>query len=193
MSTPAEVQAPAAPKLHELVIAANSITAAIVAAGGELTPELEAELAATDVAVAAKVDGYAHVIARLEMEAEYWGREAELRNRISRAMTNLVGRRKQAIKAAMEALGKTEVVGNSHRFQIQRSTPALSVDPALVPAEYTMVVTERVPDKVRIREALDQGKVVPGARLVAGSYVRPYVNRGAAATAPATKKKKGGQ
>ena len=56
--------------LYELTAAQSAIEDALYENGGELTPELEAQLAETREALPAKIDGYNHILARLAgMEA----------------------------------------------------------------------------------------------------------------------------
>ena len=48
--------------LYELTAAQSAIEYALYENGGELTPELEAQLAETREALPAKIDGYNHIL-----------------------------------------------------------------------------------------------------------------------------------
>lgn len=163
--------------LFELVAEANGITKAIIEAGGELSPELETALINIDLAMAEKVDGYDHVMERLEHEAEYWKAKADAYAKIAKAHANAKERMKNAIKSAMQAMEKTEVKGVDVRFKMTPVKPKLVIDQATLDPSYLMQVTTSVPDKERIEMALRLGDEVMGAKLEQSFALRSYANK----------------
>lgn len=164
--------------LLALVGVANFITQALVEAGGEITPELEGTMADLQLQVATKVDGYLAVMDRMEIEAEYWKSKADAYRKIAAAHTSVRERLKENIKRAMLAMGVTEVEGHETRFVLSATKPALVItDGAFIPEAYLDTVVEKVPNKIRIREALEHDQSVPGARLEGGHALRSYLRK----------------
>ncbi len=164
--------------LATLVAEAQGIIQALVEAGGELTPELEARLEVNQTSLVAKVDGYAFIESRLEAEAEFWKRRAEVNARIAKTLTNMQKNLLERIKWGIQEMGKTEVCGVDSRFFLVKCAQKLVINPDVLPPEWTMQVTETVPDKERIKAALTDGFEVPGASLEGGLALRVGENKG---------------
>lgn len=165
--------------LHELVLQSNDLMTRILLANGEISQELEAELNSVDLATAHKIDAYAHVIERLEREAEYWASQAEIRMRVSKALLKAAEFRKNAIKGAMQAMHKSEVEGVEHRFKLMNaSSKKLVIDETKLPDSYKMQVTKWEVDKTRVKADLENGITIEGANLEQSQYIRPFLNRG---------------
>jgi hypothetical protein len=165
------------PKLFDIVAQANHIERQIVEASGELSAELEAALAQVDLALAEKVDGYSAVMVRLDAAAEYWKVRADELARVARSVGAARDRIKEAVKAAMQAMGKDEVSGNEVRFNLSKVKPRLVIDDAALDPAYKMQVTETVTDKERVRLALEEGFEVRGARLESSVSLRSYATK----------------
>lgn len=165
-------------KLHELVLKVSEIESKILEAGGELSPELEAELSKVDLEVAEKVDAYYVIINRLEGGSDFWKAEADRYYKAAKGMANAADALKNALKGAMAYLGKNEVLGSEQRFVLSRTQPKLVIDKAKIPASYMMPVTELVPDKDRIKSDLNSGKQIDGAHFEESFSLRSYLNKG---------------
>lgn len=163
--------------LFEIVFQSQVLTQQIIEAGGELSPELEQALEQVDLAITAKVDGYNAVMDRLELEATYWKAKADMYSKIAKAHTAAQDRMKNAIKQAMQAMGKTEVCGDDVKFKLANAQPKLILDEAKIPKEFKMIVTTHVVDKERIKTALKEGFAVAGAQLEPSVALRAYVNK----------------
>lgn len=163
--------------LFSLVQQANVISRMLAESGGEITPELDALMANVDVKLPEKIDGYHVVMERLEVEAKYWKDKSTAYALMAKAHTAIQEKIKERLKEAMKALGVDEIKGHDVRFKLSNVKPSLVIDEAKLDPSYTMVVTETVPDKERIRAALSEGARIPGAQLVPGQSLRPYLNK----------------
>lgn len=164
--------------LYEIVAQAGVIEREIAEAGGELSPELEKQLSNIDLSLAEKVEGYAQIIDRLESNSVYWKDKANGFMAISRGLDNVVKRIKDGLKNAMIDLKKTEVYGESICYRLGTSKGTLVIDDtSRLPVAFTMQVTSTVPDKEKIRAALERLEIVPGTRLEGGYRLTKYANR----------------
>ena len=162
--------------LSDLVQISHGISVMIIEAGGEFTPELEALISSVDTELETKVDSYVHVLARLEIETDFYKQKAEALTRIARAHASLRERLKDRIKDAMRAMGKPELLGSDSRFKLSKMAPKLSIVEESLPVEYKTEVVSLVPDKDRIKKDLMSGSEIPGARLEEVVALRQYVN-----------------
>jgi hypothetical protein len=164
--------------LKDLVIHSNRITEILAETGGELTPELESEIAHVDLALPQKVDGYVVTLDRMMAEAEYFKLKAEEFLAVSKGIVNARELLMGHLKACMEMMQVSEIQGNDWRFKIQSAAPAVKIsNEDLIPKEYTREVVEIKIDKKRIAEDLKLSVPVPGAHLETTTYVRSYVNK----------------
>lgn len=164
--------------LYEIVSQAQIIEQQIAEAGGELSPELEQALANVDLSLTEKVEGYAQVIDRLESVSEYWSKKAKELSAISDGVDTAVKRIEERLKSAMIELRKDEVFGESIRFKLSTTKGSLVIeDSSKIPSQFLMTVTTTIPDKEKIREALERADEVPGAKLLGGYRLNKYANR----------------
>lgn len=161
--------------LYQIVAQAQYIEQKIAEAGGELTPELEAALSNVDLSLAEKVEGYAHVIDRLESVSKYWNDKAEELYNVASGCANAAKRIKERLKQGMVEMSKEEVFGESIRYKLTPTKGSLVIsDASKIPDEFLMVETKKVPDKEKIRTALESFASVPGASLEGGYQLRKY-------------------
>jgi hypothetical protein len=175
-----ELPEPQQPKHNTLISLAQEamqLSQAILEAGGELTPEVEAALTANTQALVTKLDGYVYIQDRLEMEAAHWKTRAEQCMSVSRTYSSARERLRESVKRVMIEMDQTDLRGSEHRFKLVKSKPRLVINEAEIPAEYQMQVTTMVPDKERIREDLEMGATIPGARFEESFRLTDYVNK----------------
>lgn len=163
--------------LRTLVQQSNDLMMQLAESGGELTPELESQLANVELALPEKVDSYAHLIDRLDVEIETWKQKADFYSAIAKSCKNVKERLKENIKFAMQEMTVSEIKGNDVRFKLSSSKPSLQIDESLIDPLYTSQVTTTVIDKKRIEEDLKAGVPVAGARLIENVSLRTYANR----------------
>lgn len=115
-------------------------------------------------AAAGKRDRMATVIRRLEAEQEIC--EQEIRR--LRARKDVLGNAEQRIRryviAVMQSIGETKLKGETCTLAIQKNPASVEIlDSTLIPAEYKIIRHEI--DRIRLRNALKDGKDIPGASL----------------------------
>ena len=121
-------------------------------------------------AALAKIDNVAGVLSMAEAEISYF--EAQ-----RRAVDAQIQKRKRACSAIMDALqlqmeswGVNKIGGRAHSFLLKKNPPSVEiVDDSLIPDEYRRWPDTIPPNKTAIKEALQAGKEVPGAKLAAES------------------------
>ena len=165
-------------KLFDYVIESNCLTQQIVACNGELSPEMEDALAKVELGLAHKVDGYKFMMDRLDVESDYWSSQAEVYTKIAKAHKKAKERMKQALKDAMLAMDRKEILGDNVRFSLTPTKASLVINEELLPNQHKIVVTTMVPDKEAIREYLESGEEITGAKLEPSFALRSYANKG---------------
>lgn len=159
-----------------LVADMSLILGRIVEAGGELTPELEAAFDNVGSQLQEKADSYAFFMDRLDAEAEFWKQKAESYSRVSKSCKALRERLNDSIKSAMQVLNTDEIQGVDMRFKLSRAAPKLIIDEAFLPSSFKMQVIETVPDKTKIKNALEVGTEIPGVKQESVFTLRKYIN-----------------
>ncbi len=111
-----------------------------------------------------KADGYAKIIKELESKQKARKEEAKRLTDSAKVFENRVKALKNNLFDAMKETGKTKFATNLFSFNIVKNggKQALTID-GEVPEEYTKTVIENNTDK--IRQALEEGKELPFARL----------------------------
>lgn len=137
---------------------------------GEVTPELEARMNMVETNLPEKIDGYAYVMDRLEMEEAFWKKRedeaAYIKDRFKQRREFI----KSYLKMKMVENGKTELLGNVSRFYLKKCAKSLDIyDENALPATYSEEVLTLKVNSKQIKEDLENGIEVPGARLIGGA------------------------
>lgn len=124
---------------------------------------LEAVLGEIEV----KADGYAVVLAEIEGRINTVNREIGRLEAIESALSNTRCRMIDRFKTAMEDIGKKEIKTDLHRFKIvgNGGKQPLDINESCVPEEYLKTEVKQVPDKDKIRKALESGECLTFAHL----------------------------
>lgn len=111
-----------------------------------------------------KADGYAKIIKELESKQKARKEEAKRLTDSAKVFENRVKALKNNLFNAMKETGKTKFATDLFSFNIAKNggKQALTID-GDVPEEYTKTIIENDTDK--IRQALEEGKKLPFARL----------------------------
>lgn len=146
--------------------------------GGELTPEIEQWMQAINLNLPAAVDNTKLLMDRLEtLSAEYRAR-AQAVTKVARGLDKTHDRIKENIKALAAVCEQPEFLGDKYRLLVTASKSKLVIeDENLIPEEYKIPEVLLKPDLGTIRQALEAGQEIPGAKLVASSSLRSYMNR----------------
>jgi hypothetical protein len=124
---------------------------------------LEAVLGEIEV----KADGYAVVLAEIEGRINTVNREIGRLEAIESSLSNTRRRMIDRLKTAMEDIGKKEIKTDLHRFKIvgNGGKQPLDINEGCVPEEYLKTEVKQVPDKDKIRKALESGECLTFAHL----------------------------
>lgn len=163
--------------LKDLLATSNELTQQLVESGGEITPEIDAQLMVMTDHLPDKVDSYEFVMRRLGHEEEYWSARAEEAARIAKSCKAAAERLKERVKYLMLEHGVNELKGNDSKIVLQNSTPKLVIDESKLPAKYWITETVSKPNKPLIRQQM-ASEEIPGVVLEPTTALRTYANRG---------------
>jgi len=163
-------------KLLQLTQQAHEIEKMLIESGGEITPELESLLTINKNELAKKIDGYDHIIDRLNYSAEFLKKKENEVKQARQSVENFTDSLKERIKAAMLELNLDKIEGESVYFKLSKSRPSVSVSEHQVPLDY--MVTKFVPDKEKIKQDLESGIQVEGCVLKESYTLKKYIKKG---------------
>ena len=143
---------------------AVQVEQALLEAGGELTPEVEALLAVVQENLPAKVDSYRAVLDRLDLAGDYYADKAKQYQAAAKSCAKAVDRLKDNIKAAMLAMDAKTIEGEDFKFTLSSMAPKVVLT-GDIPDAFQRAVIEYKPDTEAIRAALDAGQALTFAQL----------------------------
>ena len=149
----------------------------LIESGGEISEALEFALDITEQALVQKVDGYFFVIDAFESKEKQLKELADELYDAAKMCKNESQRIKDHVKNRMRELEVKELQGGMRRFTLSTGKASVSVDEALLPAQYTKESIVVSADKDLIKKALDEGLDVPGARLMETWVLKSTVNK----------------
>jgi hypothetical protein len=153
----------------------NELDQALSNSGGELTPELEQMLELSETLKSDKIDQYDYVIKRLEAEAQFLKDRAAEFAQAAKARLNAVEAIRERIKYLMITHQKLELQGQYVRMQVSQSVPSLVIeDESQIPPEFIKIITIQKVDNAAVKEALQNGVPVEGAKLKVSYQLRTY-------------------
>jgi hypothetical protein len=160
--------------LLALTSQAMVIAQKIVEARGELTPELEDELAVNSKFLSGKVDAYVMIEERLKSEAEHFEARAKEFSALSKAFCRAKETLRERILYCLTQMGQDEIQGTEYRWKKQACAKRLCVNEELLPKDYLMVITQTVPDREKIKSVLADGFEIAGVSEEGGYAIRHY-------------------
>jgi hypothetical protein len=114
----------------------------------------------------AKRDNLAEFVRSVYARADFFKGEAKLMQEKASRCERLAEAFKDAIAQGMADCGAKKVGGQKHYFLLKNNPASVEItNPELVPAEY--MTWEPKMDKTAIKNDLQEGREVPGCRLVA--------------------------
>ena len=121
--------------------------------------------------IADKAIGYGKVINQLVADEKQLTDKIKHDQDRKRALSNNISRLKLALQHGMETAGKEKIKDIDLSIWIQNNQPSVAVtDDKLIPGEFTEV--EKKLNKTAIKQALNDGEEVPGAKLVQTRSIR---------------------
>ena len=134
--------------------------------GGELTPELEIELAINGQDLQTKGVCYGFVVKQLEGEIDLIDLEIKRLTALKKSRSNSIDRLKNSLSQAMQLFEMTELKTPLIKISFRKSESVEIEDIALLDSNYIKVVTTKSADKVAIKDAIKAGENIQGAVLV---------------------------
>lgn len=138
--------------------------------GGELTPELEEALAVNAKNFQLKAASYATSIHKFDSLIEAADAEIKRITAIKKSAQGAKQCLKDTLAFAMDAFGYDKYDLGLHKLSFRNSTAVSITDETHIPAEYIIVETKV--DKMKLKEALKNGDVIPGAELVTNKSIQ---------------------
>lgn len=158
--------------LKELTSLALQIEQSIIENDGALSPEIEQQLNITNDNLAAKVDGYAMVIARVESAIEFHKARMKDHAAMITRLEASIDWMEQNLKQTAETLDKTILNGYEFAAKLSLNKPSVDIyDEKLISEEYIVKKVTETISKTKIKEALELGVAVDGARLVSSKRI----------------------
>lgn len=121
--------------------------------------------------IADKAIGYGKVIKQLVADKKQLAEKISHDQDRKRILSNNISRLKLALQHGMETAGKDKIKDIDLSIWIQNNPVSVAVtDDKLIPGEFTEV--EKKLNKTAIKQALNDGEEVPGAKLVQTRSIR---------------------
>ncbi len=139
---------------------------------GELTPELESQLAINEAQLQEKGINYGLVVRNLEAECDMIDAERKRLSELIRVRNNTIERLKEHLKQAMELYGINEIKSPILRISFRKSESVDIPDLELLDDNYVKRVVTKSADKNAIKEAIKLGQEVKGASLIENQNIQ---------------------
>lgn len=132
---------------------------------GEFTPELETALAINKEQLEVKVAKYGYVCKTFDNEIEGIDKEIKRLQALKLAKENAIERLKEAVKGAMDLVGITQIKSQNLSIFFKPTSAVQITDESLIPKKYKQKKITYTVMKKEIKNDLDAGKKVKGARI----------------------------
>lgn len=134
---------------------------------GELTPELESQLAISQKDLQNKAVNYGYVIKSFEIDISAIDEEIKRLQDLKKAKTNACERLKDTVKSAMEIYGIQKVETPTMKLSFRKSSPVEIINESQIGVEFKDFKTSISINKTRIKKAIEKGETVYGAVIKA--------------------------
>ena len=131
--------------------------------GGELTPEIEEALVLNEHNFVTKSEGYIQTIAKYQALVDAADNIIKEAQRKKRVFDNISKRLKERLQDAMIIMGRDRVEVGIHTLSLRNSVAVNITEESKIPNEFIKVETSV--DKMKVKEALKRGELIPGAEL----------------------------
>lgn len=134
--------------------------------GGELTPELETELAITKQDLQNKGVCYGFIVKELEGNIDLIDLEIKRLNALKKPLVNSIDRLKNNLSQAMQMFDVTELKTPLLKINFRKSESIEVTDIDLLDADFVKTTITKAADKIAIKEAIKAEIPVRGAVLL---------------------------
>ena len=152
--------------LYEISAELEHLNEVLMASEGELTPEVEGQLAIAQTDLQTKGCGYGYVIMANEHTVDAIDAEIKRLSDKKKYLSNATERLKTAVSDAMQRFGFEKIETATIKLSFRKSESVEIVDPALIPEEFLVAKTTYTPDKAAIKSVIKDGGEVYGAVLL---------------------------
>ena len=164
--------------LMQMVAEANEAITELIEAEGELSVELEKRITISNLKIGTKIDSYAFIWERSDLEEKYFKDKATEYLNTAKQIARLRNFMKERIKFVMREMDTPEIKGNDFKFKLASTAGRVEVyDEKELPEKYVKTVETKTPNKSAIRDALVDGAIVHGAKLVFDPSLRKQINK----------------
>lgn len=138
----------------------------LIETGGELTPEVEAQMCIIQAQLVEKVDSYFHVLEGLENTAEDLKAKAKMFSNAAKALESAADRLRDHAKQTMVMTNTERITGELIEFSLRSCKKSLKINIDELPEEFIKFVP--TPDKEAIEDAVKRCYPVMGVSLEGG-------------------------
>ena len=138
--------------------------------GGELTPEIEAQLTINNNELVSKSIAYLEVIEDRKSFINRLDDEIKRLQNMKKANTNLVDRLENSLLMAQQTYGDYEV--GFKKITTRKSESIEDLDVNSLPKEYKVIKIVETADKVKLKEAIKSGVKIEGVELKVNNNLR---------------------
>lgn len=139
----------------------------VIDAEGELSPELEEQLAINQQQLETKGRAYGYVIKERQYDNDIVDAEIARLTAIKKRNDRTITKLKETLRNSMEVFGVEEIKSPTLKICFLKSKAVVFTDTNEIPAIYksTKVVETESIDKKAIKESIERGELVSGAEL----------------------------
>lgn len=162
------------PTMFQLAIERRNVIERIIEQHGEITDSDSVDLAAADASIEHKTEAYLAVMAAFEAQRDRANEEAEIARAYATACNKAHDAMRSRLAALLKVAGVERVKAANRTVSVQAGRPSVVIDDSsALPLDghvARLEIIERVvADKAVIKERIETGQAVPGARIVIGA------------------------
>jgi hypothetical protein len=129
--------------------------------------------------IAQKIEGYYRREEFLKTRAATFKERGKRLIDAAKVLDNTVEQLRDRLKYSMIQMDKFELLGTDNRYKLSQSAASVYIsDSSKIPEEYLTITVTRIPDKKKIKAALEAGIIIDGASLERGFTLRSFPNGG---------------
>ena len=144
----------------------------IIEADGEITPQQELNLQIAKEQLQSKGINYAYVIRKLDFESDVIDAEIKRLSALKKVRQNLAERLKANITHAMHTFEVDKIESPLIKLSFRKSQAVEVDDVNSLPSEYKVVKVTEQADKMKIKQALQNGKQITGCSIITNTNLQ---------------------
>jgi hypothetical protein len=144
----------------------------IIEAEGEITPQQELNLQITKEQLQSKGINYAYVIRKLDFESDVIDAEIKRLSQLKKVRQNLSERLKANITHAMHTFEVDKIESPLIKISFRKSQAVEVGDVNSLPSEYKVVKVTEQADKIKIKQALQNGEQIQGCSIITNTNLQ---------------------